>query len=1197
MREKKFLKKIQEQKWFAAILLFILCTTLFALPASARESVTLHDFLGYYLCGVADPGEYGNPETFALYFNDEGTLERRSGMRYATVWSATRYEYTDVSLKGNTLVCRYEMGYGTSEIRDGGRPGEHTYVLNEDGTIEADGETWYRYEEETPAPESGVLRTVTDVDFADGNFSDQASFLGVEELKRCEIESILFLDSLEEKPEQSWDVSAAQDGSVQLWFEKSGKKKQVFIAAEGGVKLNPDSKNLFRCCTSLLQPAWWSILDVSRVTDFSYMFCDCKSMFDLGGIPFWKTSAAVTMKAMFRGCSSLRGVPQNYFVMDNVTDMSEMFRDCSSMDHVRIEDWKYSGALNADDAFTGTSWEGTSPLLESSSSELSLGYILNTEILQDRPKLRARLLMAYDGLLEKFWDRNVFYCLKDLNGDEIPEMIVRKDPDEGSSIYKFSVYCFNLVSCRAQLAGDQIFATWPVAYWYPQEQVLNCEGSGDSQFGLVMEKSRLYAIWDYERPETEREALDFTCLWRKPIEIYYFDVPVTETESGTDEADTENEEQAETSDILIEQETETDSEPETVEKEILICATQKSEGSYNYLAIYADDYKVYRRALDGSSSEITTNSFWMDGEDGRVYYIYLHIGSSYTDEYTAILRYEDDTFTEVFSLEDFMDESQLFGENYFSGEVEDKRHLKLTFFLNTYGLGKGTQFSALFSNRGGTRLQQETFVADIEDTWSKSGNVTASETFNAYTTVRADEMAFTVNKGDAVRYDKLWFSNGILWIRIKNNDGENGWIPAGSRALFTETARQMYHTSGGSWFEDLIFGKRYFDLEIPDNGVLMSLGNQYEEEEDYDTAKIYYELIEEKSDYYQEARARLEEIAAIENEEATEDDAQESEKTESSEKLSVYTNYLEENWLDRDVTCAAVDVDNDGAEELLIHYNNTDANCEIYKADPASGEIRYIGQIAYVHYDLYWSEKYEELVQFSRSAGSETYSFYRFENGALEFEFGVSWMEVNNVDKRITGYSYFSDDDRHELGRYEVAANEEEDPQAKAEASKEYRAYLEDMVLIEFSPVLDFIWKKEGIVRDESAAPAEDSMEENGENAEVQQEGDSTVSEENQADEKNVQDETADSEYIISDSNSRYLSSDEVDSFDSEKVRMAINELYARHGRVFTTPEIAAYFQSKSWYQPDESKTDAQIVAEFNEYEKANAELLLTCQS
>lgn len=223
--------------------------------------------------------------------------------------------------------------------------------------------------------------------------------------------------------------------------------------------------------------------------------------------------------------------------------------------------------------------------------------------------------------------------------------------------------------------------------------------------------------------------------------------------------------------------------------------------------------------------------------------------------------------------------------------------------------------------------------------------------------------------------------------------------------------------------------------------------------------------VKENCDYDQEAGARLAEIAAIEKEEATENDSQENGKTESSEGLSVYTGYLEETWLDRDVTCAAADVDNDGAEELLIRYDNSDANCEIYKADAASGEVRYIGQIAYVHYDLYWSEKYGELVQFSRSAGSETYSFYRFDSGTPEFDFGVSWTEVNNVDKRITGYSYFSDNDRHELGRYEVAQAEEEDPQAKAEASKEYRAYLEDMVQIEFSPVLDFIWKNESASR------------------------------------------------------------------------------------------------------------------------------------
>ena len=68
---------------------------------------------------------------------------------------------------------------------------------------------------------------------------------------------------------------------------------------------------------------------------------------------------------------------------------------------------------------------------------------------------------------------------------------------------------------------------------------------------------------------------------------------------------------------------------------------------------------------------------------------------------------------------------------------------------------------------------------------------------------------------------------------------------------------------------------------------------------------------------------------------------------------------------------------------------------------------------------------------------------------------------------------------------------------------------------------------------------------------------------------------------------------EEVASFDSEKVQMVINEIYARHGRVFKTQEVAAYFQEKSWYHPDDSKTDEQIVSEFNEYEKANVDLLL----
>ena len=81
-------------------------------------------------------------------------------------------------------------------------------------------------------------------------------------------------------------------------------------------------------------------------------------------------------------------------------------------------------------------------------------------------------------------------------------------------------------------------------------------------------------------------------------------------------------------------------------------------------------------------------------------------------------------------------------------------------------------------------------------------------------------------------------------------------------------------------------------------------------------------------------------------------------------------------------------------------------------------------------------------------------------------------------------------------------------------------------------------------------------------------------------------------EYVLPDVADRYLEETEVTSFSLDQIQLAINEVFARHGRCFKTAEIDSYFRSKSWYQPDASKTDEQIVAEFNEYEKANEELL-----
>ena len=82
------------------------------------------------------------------------------------------------------------------------------------------------------------------------------------------------------------------------------------------------------------------------------------------------------------------------------------------------------------------------------------------------------------------------------------------------------------------------------------------------------------------------------------------------------------------------------------------------------------------------------------------------------------------------------------------------------------------------------------------------------------------------------------------------------------------------------------------------------------------------------------------------------------------------------------------------------------------------------------------------------------------------------------------------------------------------------------------------------------------------------------------------------SKYILPDVASRYMTEEELGNLTNDQIQLAINEIFARHGRCFKMEEFDQYFRSKSWYQPDPLKTDEEIIAEFNDYEKANEALL-----
>lgn len=80
--------------------------------------------------------------------------------------------------------------------------------------------------------------------------------------------------------------------------------------------------------------------------------------------------------------------------------------------------------------------------------------------------------------------------------------------------------------------------------------------------------------------------------------------------------------------------------------------------------------------------------------------------------------------------------------------------------------------------------------------------------------------------------------------------------------------------------------------------------------------------------------------------------------------------------------------------------------------------------------------------------------------------------------------------------------------------------------------------------------------------------------------------------YLMPDSAERYLEVSDIDGYSHDEIQMIINEIYARHGRAFQTQDNSDYFSAQDWYKPVSGKSDEAIVSEFNEYEKANVELL-----
>ena len=94
-------------------------------------------------------------------------------------------------------------------------------------------------------------------------------------------------------------------------------------------------------------------------------------------------------------------------------------------------------------------------------------------------------------------------------------------------------------------------------------------------------------------------------------------------------------------------------------------------------------------------------------------------------------------------------------------------------------------------------------------------------------------------------------------------------------------------------------------------------------------------------------------------------------------------------------------------------------------------------------------------------------------------------------------------------------------------------------------------------------------------------------------DEQIEKEQTTDNkDFILQDSDSRYIAEWELYGLTEEQCRIARNEIYARHGRMFDDEQLQAYFNQFSWYTPlitPESFSETML----NDYEVANRDLIV----
>ena len=152
----------------------------------------------------------------------------------------------------------------------------------------------------------------------------------------------------------AWDASAAQDGSVIAWYVPGSGSDlyNVYIAGAGGVRGNPDSKNLFAQCINL-KTIDFTHFDTVGVTNMDNMFYFDQQLHSVD-VSGFDTSQVTTMSGMFQR-TGLTTLNLSSFNTGSLLNMYHMFFQSQQLQMIDVRNFDVSHVTNMSGAFQLTS--------------------------------------------------------------------------------------------------------------------------------------------------------------------------------------------------------------------------------------------------------------------------------------------------------------------------------------------------------------------------------------------------------------------------------------------------------------------------------------------------------------------------------------------------------------------------------------------------------------------------------------------------------------------------------------------------------------------------------------------------------------------------------------------------------------------------------------------------------------------------